>query len=543
MPIYVQHEVLGRIADVFNAEAIWQAPGLALFARRPLLRDLLERCPREHRGRAVTRCFSHVTLMLPQEEVDDDYHLTRGARARDLAQTLTALHQKDFGDLLGADQVRYDVVGTEALSPGQIEVKFGHAVYLPAPDEKILFNVSVSRDSAVWHPVCPVYPNQRLVLIGADAGGASCAAPGWPFGPEGAILIINDGPDAPPAVQMRPKDAFDCRFDPRSGYYTIKSTRGGIDATGGSPRLLLKIARVGSAPVAAPAPLPSSQSALPSSPAQAQYASLSPAPSASRNGIKPAVWHNRSGARPAPAGDELTALPVSHKAAYRPAESEATYAPAAQQRVSLVALALPRLSRYRDTGASALELPFDAALAVSRDGTAAITFGVTAADELYACTAAGRQRITAPATFCPVEGRSMALLSVAPEMAERYCALLSLAQPLAAPVAGGARFTFGRSSAMLAALRVLDSPRFLRRAAGADGASADRIGLSRTAFSFEATPQGYQIGRLAATQALFHLDDKLAFVASIGEASAEAPYLLPPGHHLAAGHYVLRFDA
>ncbi|MES2118469.1 MAG: hypothetical protein V4578_25095, partial [Pseudomonadota bacterium] len=248
MPIYVQHEVLGRIPDVFNAEAIWQAPGLALFARRPLLRDLLERCPREHRGRAVTRCFSHVTLMLPQEEVDDDYHLTRGARARDLAQTLTALHQKDFGDLLGADQVRYDVVGTEALAPGQIEVKFGHAVYLPAPDEKILFNVSVSRDSAVWHPVCPVYPNQRLVLIGADAGEASCAAPGWPFGPEGAILIINDGPDAPPAVQMRPKDAFDCRFDPRSGYYTIKSTRGGIDATGGSPRLMLKIARVGSAP-------------------------------------------------------------------------------------------------------------------------------------------------------------------------------------------------------------------------------------------------------------------------------------------------------
>ena len=40
MPIYVQHEVLGRIPDVFNAEAIWQAPGLALFSRRPLLRDL-----------------------------------------------------------------------------------------------------------------------------------------------------------------------------------------------------------------------------------------------------------------------------------------------------------------------------------------------------------------------------------------------------------------------------------------------------------------------------------------------------------------------
>src|SRR5471030_2071473 len=176
MPIYVQHELLGRIPDVFNAEAIWQAPGLALFSRRPLLRDLLERSPREHKGRAATRCFSHVTLMLPQEEVDDDYHLTRGAKARDLAQTLTALHQKDFGDLLGADQVRYDVVGTDALAPGEIEVKFGHAVYLPAADEKILYNVSVSRDSAIWHPVCPIYPNQRLALIGGVGGEASFIA-------------------------------------------------------------------------------------------------------------------------------------------------------------------------------------------------------------------------------------------------------------------------------------------------------------------------------------------------------------------------------
>ncbi|HJV00957.1 MAG TPA: hypothetical protein VJ752_10430 [Burkholderiaceae bacterium] len=549
MPIYVQHQVLGRIPDVFNAEAIWQAPGLALFARRPLLRDLLERCPREHRGRAATRCFSHVTLILPQEEVDDDYHLTRGARARDLAQTLTALHQKDFGDLLGADQVRYDVVGADALAPGQIEVKFGHAVYLPAPDEKILFNVSVSRDSAVWHPVCPVYPDQRLVLIGADASEATCAAPGWPFGPDGAILIINDGPHAPPAVQMRPKDAFDCRFDPRSGYYTIKSASGGIDGAAGGPRLLLKITRVGPAPASGATSVTLANMATMATPP------ISASPSAVRNSIKPAVWQTRSASRStsaAPAAataaacaattSDLTALPISHKAAARPAESEATYAPAAQQRVSLVALALPRLSRYRDTGASALELPFDATLAISHEAPA-ITFGVTAGDDIYARTAAGRQRISAPATFNPVDGRSMALLAVAPEMAERYCALLSLAQPLTAPVAAGARFTFGRSSAMLAALRVLDSPRFLHRDAGADGASADRLGLSRTAFSFEATPQGYRIGRLAPAQALFHLDDKLAFVTTIGEASAEAPYLLPAGHHLAVGHYVLRFEA
>jgi hypothetical protein len=599
MPIYVQHEVLGRIPDVFNAEAIWQAPGLALFSRRPLLRDLLERSPREHKGRAATRCFSHVTLMLPQEEVDDDYHLTRGARARDLVQTLTALHQKDFGDLLGADQVRYDVVGAETLAPGEIEVKFGHAVYLPAPDEKILYNVSTSRDSAIWAPVCPIYPNQRLALIGGDENAAGVVASGWPFGPECALLIVNDGPDAQPVVQMRPKEGYDCRFDARSGYYTIRSTRGGIDANGAAPRLLLKISRVGGAashgaagdsarpaapafgPRAGTAAMPDAGAGAPTGAApaaarapafvsaasagagagagaatwpEAETPAAAAAPASAGNSTAgspampaaPAVWQRRSGEARNP---ELTAIPISHRPAAVPAnragESDSTYAPIAQQRVSLVALALPRLSRYRDTGAAALELPFNKALALSPDAESAIRISVNNADELYASTPAGRQRISVPSTFTPVDARTLSLLPVAPDMADRYCATLCLPQPIATGIASGARFTFGRNSTMLAALRVLDSPRFLLQAENGrgEGASADRIGLSRSAFSFEASPQGFKIGRLAATQALYHLDEKLGFVASIGDASADAPYMLPAGHHLVAGHYVLRFDA
>ncbi|MYN42474.1 hypothetical protein GTP55_24340 [Duganella sp. FT109W] len=550
MPTYVQHAVLGRIPDVFNAEAIWQTPGLALFSRRPLLRDLLERSPREHKGRAATRCFSHVTLVLPQEDVDDDYHLTRGARARDLAETLAALHQKDFGDLLGSDQVRYDVVGAASLAPGEIEVKFGHAVYLPAPDEKILYNVSMSRDSAIWHPVCPLYPNQRLALIGGEGAEASAVAQGWPFGPDAALLILNDGPDAPPVLQMRPKEAFDCRYDPHSGYFTVKSLREPQGA-----RMLVKIARTSAFPLRARH--------------QSDTGSATPA-------VNPAVWQSRSGAgsnamaggdisprgtgviaparavnvraaaginivaRSGAGAIDLTAVPVaSHKPANRAGESDATYAPVSQQRVSLVALALPRLSRYRDTGAQALELPFNQSLALSADGQPAISLMVDAADDLYACTSEGRQRVEAPATFAPVDTRALRLMAVAPEMADRYRAVVCLAQPVSAGVASGARFTFGRNSPMLASLRLLDSPRFLKRADGAGSASADRIGLSRNAFTFEATTRGYTIARQSATQTLYHLDDKLQFVASIGD----APYPLPHGHHLVAGHYVLRFDA
>ncbi|HEY0064436.1 MAG TPA: hypothetical protein VGC21_20130 [Telluria sp.] len=498
MPVYVQHEVLGKVSDVFNAEAIWQAPGLALFTRRPLLRDLLERSPRELRGRAAVRCFSHVTLMLAQEELDDDRHLTRGARVRDLAQSLTALHQKDFGDLLGSDDVRYDVIGTEQLAPGEVEVKFGHAVYLPTSGEKILYQVSTSLDGSSWLPVCPMYLNQRLALIGQDGEHASHGAPGWAFGADGAVLLVNDGADTPIEVHVRPKGAFDCSFDPDTGAYAI-SKRGLQGAAGETLRLLMKIERVQAAAVPA------------------------------ARAIKPAaVWKTRT---------DATAVPLSQRPRAA-VENDATFAPLAQQRVSLVALALPRLSRYRDTGATRLEIGLDPSLRLAAEGLpTAIRFSVDDNDQLHATTGGQSQAIQAPARFSPDGAASVELRAVAPDMADRYCATLMLAQPASMPVACGTRLVFGRSAPMLAALRVLDSPRFLQQSG--EAASADRLGLSRSAFSFEATSGGFQIARISPTQALYHLDADLNFVAALGEQA----YLLPHGHHLVAGHYVLRFDA
>lgn len=512
MPIYVQHEALGKVDDVFNAESIWQAPGLSLFSRRPLLRDLLERAPREHRGRAATRCFSHVTLMLPQEEVDDDRHLTRGARVRDLAQTLAALHQKDFGDLLGDDDVRYHVVGADALEPGEVQVKFGHAVYLPAPAEKVQYTVSVSRDSVVWKQVCAIYPNQRLVLLGHDSRSATHGVPDWPFGPDGGILLVNDGPDAPLEVQARPKEAFECAFDPGCGCYLVRP-RG---STTGA-RLLLKVERSGAPQAARPIPAPQRTQAK-----------------------APAVWKART--QRVDAAD-ATALPASVRPKAAPTSEDATYAPVARQRVRLAALALPRLSRYRETGAVALEIGLDRSLSPAPAEQALLRFAVTDGDEVHAITANGRQRVNVPARFTPTDSGTVQLLAPAAEMTDRYCALLCLPRAPEQAVGNGVRFVFGRSAPMLASLRVLDTPACLRRAPGLEPASADRLGLSRNAFSFEAADDGYRIAQLSATQALYHLDEQLRFVAQIADASADRPYLLPPGHHLVAGHYVLRFEA
>ncbi|WP_181017598.1 hypothetical protein [Zemynaea arenosa] len=633
MPVYVQHQVLGNIDDVFNAEAIWRAPGLALFSRRPLLRDLLERSPREHRGRAPTRCFSHVTLVLPQEDVDDDRHLTRGSRARDLVETLKTLHQKDFGDLLGTDEVRYDVVGDERLQPGEVEVRFGHAVYLPAQGEPVLYNVTVSRDSAVWKPVCQVYLDQRLAVLGQDEESASHGVPGWPFGEECQVLLINDGPEAPVEVQVRPKNVLDCHYDPLNGCYVIR----GKDAVNGAPRLFLKLARTlaaaktrSAAEVAASdaraSVWKSRSGAQPIALGQREMAMTQErgagqaAAAASKVGMRSAakatvaavatcgdgadgssgtygtaqMEGGLSGSRPAaqeawPAGalgtaqmdaqSDATAVPVSHRPALAAAglglaDAEATYAPVARQSATLVALALPRLSRYRDTGAASLCFGFDESLGIAADPSRAVlTIAVDAADNVSAANGDGQSAVTIPATFTPVDARAITLAAVPRPMADRYLALVTLPEPRTAAISRGARLSFGRAAAALSTLRVLDSGALLRQTSatasatagtpafatqGALGSSAlgtggggpaggtsnaDRLGLSRTAFSFEAGDGVYRITRQSPTQALYHLDDKLRFVAAIGDATPDQPYMLPSGHHLVAGHYVLRFDA
>jgi hypothetical protein len=308
MPIYVHHTALGKVDDVFNAESIWQAPGLQLFSHRPLLRELLERAPRELRSRSGPRCFSHITLMLPQDEIDDDRHLTRGARVRELAQSLQALHQKDFGSRLGTEDVRYQVVGDDELEPGEVEVKFGHAVYLPGQNEQVLYTVSASRDGVVWKQVCAIYPKQRLVVLGLDDRMATHTVPDWPFGPDCALLLVNDGPDEPVEVQARPKEAFECHHD-AAGYYVVRP-RGSSN----SARVLVKLERSGT-PQQASRPIE-----VPKQPVRA-----------------PAVWKPRT---PKMDDAQATALPSRTRAAPPPQpESDATYAPVTRQRVSLVALA------------------------------------------------------------------------------------------------------------------------------------------------------------------------------------------------------------
>ncbi|MBI3229715.1 MAG: hypothetical protein HYZ45_05920 [Burkholderiales bacterium] len=129
MPTYIHHFVIDEVADVFDASSLWQAAGLPLFARKLHLRDLLERHPRQQKGRTLHSCFSHVRLLLPTAQLDDDDHLFRASHKNELIAALTALHQSDFANLLDGQEVRYQVIADDSLAPQQVGVQFGHALY------------------------------------------------------------------------------------------------------------------------------------------------------------------------------------------------------------------------------------------------------------------------------------------------------------------------------------------------------------------------------------------------------------------------------
>ncbi|WP_229508017.1 hypothetical protein [Massilia sp. Dwa41.01b] len=162
------------------------------------------------------------------------------------------------------------------------------------------------------------------------------------------------------------------------------------------------------------------------------------------------MWKSRTRA---PDDAELTAVPALQRAASAPAPAalEATYAPVARARIALAALALPRLSRYRDTGAAAVEFGFDRQLGAGPLGSdTLIGFAVDAADEVHVLGADGRQRIAVPSRFAPLDGVDIQVLAPAPAMADRYSALVRLPQAPALAVEHGAPLTFGRGTTALA---------------------------------------------------------------------------------------------
>ncbi len=518
MPTYVHYQVLNQISDIFNPASIWQTPGFALFSRRSTLRDLLERHPREQRAGNISRCFSHVCLSLPQEALEDDEHLARGSRARELLEGLQSRHQRDFGDLLEGVKVRYAITADASLAADQIGIKFGHAVYLPDPEEAMQGRLSYSQDRLIWHPLCPLYPEQRLVQFGEDSQHTTVAMPHWPFGNDNSLLLINDGMQ----FQLRAKGKLRCEFDAEQNCYVLQHERQRLyvrfEVAPGMRAAGVWKAR----PSNASAPAFANKTTPAASPAQASLQTALPqSPKAT-----------------------LAALAAQSSQSAQSNNGDLTYVPTGRtpsSRLCLVALALPRMDAYQQIGVKLLEIGFNRQLQICPAKQAELSIRIDHQNQIQIRNPNGQQNLPLPSRFCPTQKEEMHLLPCSPPMQERYTATLSLPHPISVTIPRGQQHLFGRGISAFAPLRVLDAPDFLQAQESTAAISADQLGLSRRAFRFEAAKDGLRVIREAPNQALFHLDAECEWIGNV-DASTNA-YLIPNGHHLVAGNYVLRYDA
>jgi hypothetical protein len=496
MPAYIHNQVLNQVSDVFCAASLWQTPGFSLFSRKNSVRDLLERFPREVRGKNISRCFCHVILSLPQEALEDDEHLARGNRARELIVSLTQKHQNDFGDLLDGEEVRYQIHADAQLTQDQVGVRFGHAVHIPGDADTLQGRLKFSIDGERWHPLGPVHAGQRLIQLANDPHLSSMQLPQWPFGNETSLLLINDGK----RLQLRPKGKLACEFDAAAQCHVLRHER------------------------------------------QQAFLKLEPVPT-----LRVAdIWKARPASVDATARPQPTTPPAGRN-------DDLTWVPQSRDDacLQLVALALPRLDGYRELGIELLEIGFTRLLQICAASEAALCISVNSQNRIMVGNGQDRQHIALPTRFTPFQGEELQLAPCHGALQERYCATLSLPHPPAMRIARGQPHLFGRGVAAFAALRVLDAPHFLQHSMTqktvAAPASADQLGLSRRACRIEATSEGLKVTREAPNQALFHLDAQCQLVRCLepanqpqGEAS---PFMIPDGHHLLAGNYVLRYAA
>ncbi|MGF1528222.1 MAG: hypothetical protein ACFCBW_15695 [Candidatus Competibacterales bacterium] len=213
--------------QVFNVEYLWHRNRLRGGGSH--LREALTRHPHTPATRRhKERLFCHVILRLPRQAVVDDERFHGGVQRRELIEDLCALHGQELGDYLPPGLTpRYRVVGDPTLPADQVQFVFGHAIYLPAPQEPVALEIALGPSAggeagpadgeADGAPPLPtegpnrdtptpgpgLYRHQRLALLGS--GLVTWEVPHWPFGERGILVVRGD---AGVEVSADPEDSL-----------------------------------------------------------------------------------------------------------------------------------------------------------------------------------------------------------------------------------------------------------------------------------------------------------------------------------------------
>ncbi|MFN9030198.1 MAG: hypothetical protein ACK54C_06445 [Betaproteobacteria bacterium] len=548
---YVCTTVFDGVTDVFDAEALWAQP--KMFRSDPSrLRGFIERNLVLMGARQ--QAHASVILELPAVAVTDDERIFEGAKSAALARHLAELHQASFGDLLPrAEPPRYSVLPGPDLAPDQVRARIGHAIYVPASDEEVAWQVRASPDGVTWDtaPTVLLTERQRLTILGGDAQTCSHVLAGWPFGAAVALVLVNQPGKDELTLGAEPLDGLKIVRRDDLGCFEVRDAHAPLQA---EARLYLRTVRqtpvtVPAAPArrvvattahgrppTAPAARPPRREPVGLPPAAAEEPPLlAPDEAPSAGGDEPV-------AGPATATDSngtlipQPSLPQDAEGSNRTLLADEMPDDGPMAMLELLGLAVQRPSRFRSHGVRGLRWGLDAQGNVVSPGASdwKLRFSVDAEDRVRVATAHGERALAAGEVLPLPGGGTVKLEELPPPLNALYLGWMALPAGRAERLREGEEIAVGRDMQQLAAIKPLAGGGFV---SAEHDIAGDRMGMSRQHFKLRVGPDGLLVQALG-RNTVEHLDTRMN---RIGTIAADAPAVLADGQYLVVSHYVWRY--
>ncbi len=449
------------------------------------------------------RYFAHVILYLPAAVIEDDRRKHNGEQCRELMSSLQTVHQHYYQVHCYGQPIRYQVIASDHVAEGSAVVAFGHAVYVPDPNENPQWAIEIDLGQG-WQTAATLYPGQRLCLLSHNRYGGQSAVEPWPFDYDDEVLLRYERPDTLEVLSV-PYKRLLCEQDGQQ--YQISNRAG--------DRILLRR-------VAMPAPASPSDQSTSQAPLDVDWQTVA-RPQASST-----VWSVPTEQRvvnTTELDDEPTMNPLR----------------ASALSLRLCALALQPLSLYKDFGVSGLRIGFNArgdlihpdapgcqvVVAMDQDNRLAIQE-----------TAHQAQPITLPRQWQGLEHAWEIDMSHPPQgLSEYYLMFLRLPQAKVFHIPAFGRAIFGRGKETQVAPQLLEQAQLHGPSAQVLAVSPEKLGLSKRAASLSVSGKSLTVEALSG-QPIWYIDRQ-----GVCQQRIERPgstLSVPPGGHVLMGHYLFR---
>lgn len=531
---------LTGIDNPFDANELWDHT--VAFSREKRIKHFLDSSMYHASDKQI---FSHVIVELPDVAIAKDQRKSSGKKRVALEEKLVESHMSSFkGRFEEGRTPRYSVRAASDLAPSTVRVRFGDTIYVRDSSEQSAWELHTSMDGVMWDVGPSMMEKQRQLMFGSNVQSASDVIAHWPFGDTVSLILVNNIGSTELDLSSEPFNSIQIEQDHDLDCFVLKND---------NKFFYLKTKRlISDASVTEIVEAPSNLEQVLAEPTKGF---MIPTKSIQTERKEPSLSDVSDTGLEESDHFDTVSEPLQDKTFVANAsvsiDEDRTYVPSCSEpevqihTISLIGIGIQRVSLYEKYKVSEVGFAFDGTGMVvpglKMKAADILGFFVNQSDTIQVVTNSGSRLVEIGENLPLTPTRKISLAHVPAEMNADYLAWCPIPNPLKEPISTGKRTIFGRSKPAFKKLRVL-SEKNVVRANGSVINDGDMMGVSSSAFSVEIIDEGLLIMPLKESIKLWHLDENLKFVECMDIAVEKKAFVIPEGHHIVAGHYVLRYN-